>query len=401
VDPIPITSAAESARNLACPLCDGIDVLPVLSWPAVPSRQNAPVADQADALACPRGDIRLVHCLGCELVFNAAFDPGLTAYSVGYEPSQASSPTFVRYLDELARELVARHALRGKTIVEIGCGNGDFLVRLCREGANRGIGFDPSYDGEGDPLPPNVTIRSERYSSGGIGPADLVCARHVIEHIARPVAFLADVSRAAEGRDGSVVFIETPRLEWILDQSAFWDIFYEHCSYFTAPALARLVARAGLAVSQAGASFEGQYQWVEGRSGSRPGLVAGVGREASARLPLRLDAFARNAEACRTEWRERIAERALRGTCLVWGAGAKGVTFLNALALGLDMVPAVIDMNPRKQGRHVPGTGQPIVSPHALSRYRVSTILVMNPNYLDEIRTMARTVAPSADVLAI
>lgn len=398
----PLARAAAAPPRVACPLCDGIDVLPVLVRSGVPASQNAPVATQADALACRRGDIRLVHCPGCDLVFNAAFDPGLTAYSPGYEPTQAHSPTFVRYLDELARDLIARHALRGKTIVEIGCGAGEFLLRICREGANRGVGFDPSYTGDRDRLPPNVTIRAELHSRGGeVPPADLVCARHVIEHVGRPAAFLADMCSAMQGRDGSVAFVETPRLEWILDQAAFWDVFYEHCSYFTAPALGQVMARAGLVVSAAGASFGGQYQWVEGRPGSRLGRVAGL--DGAARIPLaaRLASFARNAEARRVEWQERIVDRSRRGACLVWGAGAKGVTFLNALALGLDLVPAVVDMNPKKQGRYVPGTGQPIVSPAALSRYQVASILVMNPMYLDEIRTMVGTVAPSADVLAI
>jgi hypothetical protein len=86
---------------------------------------------------------------------------------------------------------------------------------------------------------------------------------------------------------------------------------------------------------------------------------------------------------------------------VVWGAGAKGVTLLNALTLGRDVVAAVVDVNPRRQGRYVPGTGQLIIAPADLRRYHVSRVLVMNSNYVDEIRAMTRTLVPDADVLAL
>ena len=77
------------------------------------------------------------------------------------------------------------------------------------------------------------------------------------------------------------------------------------------------------------------------------------------------------------------------------------MTFLNALGLGPDAVPAVVDLNPAKQGRFVPGTGQPIIAPSDLRGYRARTILVMNPKYLDEIRALAGVEAPDADVLSL
>jgi hypothetical protein len=388
----------ESPTKATCPVCDSIDLVPVLSSLAVPVFQNSPAATEADALGCRRGDIALVFCRACGFVFNAAFDAALVTYSPGYEPNQAYSPTFGRYLDELARDLVSRHALQGKTIMEIGCGDGDFLLRVCREGANRGVGFDPSYKGNRATLPPSVTILSRPYEPGlNHPPADLVCARHVVEHMEQPLTLLRQMHSAVAGCAASVLFVETPRLEWILAQSAFWDIFYEHCSYFTAAALGRLLQRADFTVVGSGAIFGGQYQWIEGR----PGPAFGGDDEGNELLSARLEDFARSFEAHRAEWPARVGDLSRRGGCVVWGAGAKGVTFLNTLALGREVVPAVVDVNPQKQGRYVPGTGQPIIGPAELPRYRAASILVMNPNYLDEVRTMARSVAPGADVVAV
>jgi hypothetical protein len=398
----PPARLGKASPKAICPVCDGGDLVTILSWPAVPVYQNVLVATEVDALACPRGDIVMVHCSGCGLVFNAAFDNRLTAYSSGYEPSQAHSPIFARYLDEVARNLVSRHALRGKTIVEIGCGEGDFLLRVCRMGASRGIGFDPSYAGDRSRLPSNVTILPEPYPPGrAYPPADLVCARHVIEHMERPATLLAEMRGAGVDSNELVVFVETPRLEWILDRSAFWDIFYEHCSYFTEPALKALFERAGFAVTAAGASFSSQYQWIEGRPGHRARPTLGSDGDAHGELIARFRTFARSCAVRRIEWQQRVGDLSRRGAFVVWGAGAKGVTFLNALTLGRDVVAAVVDVNPRKQGRYIPGTGHLIIAPADLPRYQVSSVLVMNSNYIDEIRAMTRSLAPDADVLAL
>jgi hypothetical protein len=69
---------------------------------------------------------------------------------------------------------------------------------------------------------------------------------------------------------------------------------------------------------------------------------------------------------------------------VVWGAGSKGVTFLNTFK-DQNLIEYAVDINPRKQGMYIPGTGQKIVSPFFLSEYQPSVIIVMNPIYQDEI----------------
>jgi hypothetical protein len=72
----------------------------------------------------------------------------------------------------------------------------------------------------------------------------------------------------------------------------------------------------------------------------------------------------------------------------VWGAGAKGVNFLNVVP-GASAMNAVIDLNPHKQGRYASGTGTPIVPPAELVGRRISSVIVMNPVYYQEIVEMA------------
>ena len=77
------------------------------------------------------------------------------------------------------------------------------------------------------------------------------------------------------------------------------------------------------------------------------------------------------------------------GPLAVWGAGAKGVAFLNVLDPDASLVETVIDINPRKQGGFVPGTGHPIHGVDGLREAGTSSVLVMNPGYAAECRGMA------------
>ena len=85
----------------------------------------------------------------------------------------------------------------------------------------------------------------------------------------------------------------------------------------------------------------------------------------------------------------------------MWGAGAKGVTFLNVLAIQPEFIPYVVDINPRKQGMYVPGTGQQIVHPERLRAYAPDVIFVMNPNYREEISEMVRNAGASGEIVSV
>ena len=72
------------------------------------------------------------------------------------------------------------------------------------------------------------------------------------------------------------------------------------------------------------------------------------------------------------------------GKVAAWGAGAKGVTFANLADPQCDLLDCLIDLNPAKQGRFVPGTGHPIVDPASAAARGVRAALLMNPNYEHE-----------------
>jgi hypothetical protein len=84
----------------------------------------------------------------------------------------------------------------------------------------------------------------------------------------------------------------------------------------------------------------------------------------------------------------------------LWGAGAKGVTFLNVVPGGADIEP-VVDLNPRKQGTFVPGTGQRVVAPGALAGQPLDEVWILNPLYRREIESQLRELGVGADVRVV
>jgi hypothetical protein len=83
----------------------------------------------------------------------------------------------------------------------------------------------------------------------------------------------------------------------------------------------------------------------------------------------------------------------------IWGAGAKGVSFCNMIDPEAKSLRGIIDINPNKQGKFCPVTGHPIISPAEIEA-DTEYILVMNNNYLNEIKNLMSTKS-KADILTI
>lgn len=376
----------------SCLACGGARVERFLELRGVPVFCNVLWPDQAAARAAPRGDLDLGICADCGHVYNLAFDPELVRYAEGYENSLHHSPRFQAYAEELALDLRSRHGLDGKHIVEIACGQGDFLKLVCAGAGSVGTGFDPSYRG-GDPGA-NVSIRREYFGVSPLGRApDLVCSRHALEHMDAPADFVRMMREAVPEGSSPVYFCEVPNSLYSLRDGGVWDFIYEHVSYFNARSLAACFARGGLRVTRAWETFAGQFLCLEAvGDGAQDALAPAQLADVPAGDDLLALAAGLGAEVDRllAHWRGEFARIAAGGgRVAVWGSGSKGVTFLNLMGPdGAIGVP--VDINPAKHGLYLPGVGRQAVAPSALPGLDIALVLVMNPVYAQEIEGMVR-----------
>jgi SAM-dependent methyltransferase len=387
-----------------CPLCASPSPEVFFQRRNVPVHQNMACASAEEARQFTRGDLLLAFCGTCGFVFNAAFDPGNLRYSAAYDNTQSCSPYFKRYLTGLAESLLTKYCLNGKVVIEVGCGKGEFLRLLCKNGRNRGIGFDPSYVG------PDTTeqgavrfIRAFYDSQQNQFAPDFVCCRHVIEHVQSPLDMLRAVRQAIGNRINSFVYFETPALPWILDTVTFWDFFYEHCSYLTAENLTWAFEQAGFQVLEAPSAFDGQYICVE----AKPALANRTAEPAMPRcvpdLWSKIQSFLARLKERMEACEEKVDFFNKAGGCAIWGAAGKGTTLVNTIDPQNRRVRFLIDINPAKHGKYVPGTGHEIVSPSYLreQRSRIAGIVNMNPNYLEENRSILSQMSLDIPIISL
>jgi hypothetical protein len=376
-----------------CPACRADDPAPVVMLRDVPVFCNVLWDTGADARDAPVATIDLVRCERCGLLWNRAFDPEVARYAPGYENSLHHSPAFRDHAAALAERLVADHDLRGTTVVEIGSGGGDFLAMLCERGDNTGIGFDPSW--AGPDAEPGARVRIERlpYPLDREVDARLVTCQHVLEHLEDPIGLVGSLAATMRAGD-TVAYFEVPDATHMLEAPAVWDLIYEHVTYFAEPTLRSLFHRSGFTVVASGRSFGDQYLWLEATPG--PGREPWPTAAELDRLARAAAGFEATLSGQVADWNAELARFDDLGRVALWGAGSKGVTLLNLLDRGAE-VGQVVDLNPTKHGRHVPGTGQAVVGPDELGP--VDAVVVTNPLYRDEIEASLRSAGHAARVL--
>src|SRR5262249_22797667 len=161
-------------------------------------------------------------------------------------------------------------------------------------------------------------------------------------------------------------FFEVPDIGRILDIPAFWDIYYEHCSYFSPGSLARLFRRAGFDVSALRLDYSNQYVLIEAAPGESSGSAL-ESEESVAELHERVQRFKARVEQQLGQWRDRLTQmKAESKRVAIWGGGSKAVGFLTSFA-DLSLVEFVVDINPNMAGNFIPGIGCQYVRPDFLA----------------------------------
>ncbi len=375
----------------SCPVCKSRQWADILENRGAVVHIGRLFATESDARNAPRGDILLALCQKCGYIGNRAYIPIEDAFAPGYEASLHHSGVYLRFLSDLADDLIARYQLENKTVLEVACGPGFFLRLMLERACGAGIGVDPSLEREGNDVAgtkPITWIRDfydERYAHL---PVDLVICRQALHTMSDPRAFVESVRRAVENRSAVRIYFEVVNADNLFRKEIVWQLMYEYRSYFTENSLVRLFRECGLKVLRVGPCYaDGQYLSIEGALSSDE--VAGhpvstrVGR---AEDLAEVHRFADTFHGKVSHWRNRLYELRRAGRRIVaWGAAGRGITFLNLIDPDGE-IRHIVEINPARQGKYIPGTGALVVAPESLVEYRPDVIILTNATYANEIR---------------
>lgn len=390
--------------NHSCPSCSSPELLIFHEVKNVPVHSCLMVDSAEEALNFPLSNISLAFCQNCGFITNLAFDSKWSAYAPNYEDQQSYSPTFNQFAVELANQLVKKYKLYNKEILEIGCSKGDFLFLLCELGNNRGVGIDPSA------IPGRVAgITSDRvifiqdyycdrYSSY-VG--NFICCRHTLEHIYPTYEFVSSIRRSIGNRLDTVVFFELPDAGRVLKDASFVDIYYEHCSYFTPGSLARLFRFCGFEILDMYLGYGDQYLLIEAKPTNITSSQVHALEESSEQIFQAIIQFTARINQKLSYWQNYLEQMRLqRKKVFMWGSGSKCVAFLTTLS-AQDKVQHIIDINPHRHGKFIPGVGKEIMPPDFLKIVQPDQIVIMNSIYLSEIQQMLSELRVATELVTI
>jgi len=379
----------EEKKELSgCYLCGGREVFDFFSMPPVPTQDGIMCSSEEEAQSVAKGSINLRFCKKCGFIGNEGYESGKISFG-SYDFSNDHSPLFRAYNEQLCDRLIENYDLRGKTILDIGCGDGQFLQTICRKGCNRGIGIDSGFDHSKRKTSDEERISfikdyySEKYQHLK---ADFIACRLVIDLLGNPIGFLQTLRKNLENQPNTILYFEVPNARYTFEEMIIWNVVYEHRSWFTPNSLAYLFEITGFEVLNVMPCWKDEFLGIE----ARPNL-----NSANSKLPnlTNLRNFSRTIDRFGAGFLEQLSkseveiERIKKEEIktLAWGAGARGVTFFNLFNLK-KVVPYIVDINVKRQGKYLPGSGQKIVKPEFAVEYQPDLIIITNPTYAEEIK---------------
>jgi SAM-dependent methyltransferase len=223
--------------------------------------------------------------------------------------------------------------------------------------------------------------------------ADLICGNNVFAHVPDINDFTRGLSAALKPE--GVVTLEFPHLMRLIEHTQFDTVYHEHYSYLSLTAVQQIFIAAGLRVWDVeelpthGGSLRVFGCCAEAARTKTPRVEELLAREVAAGLRqlAYYTTFQARADKVKDDLLAWLIEQKHAGKRVAaYGAAAKGNTLLNYAGVKPDLVPFVYDASAAKQGKYLPGSHIPILSPDALRHDVPDAVLILPWNIATEVR---------------
>lgn len=343
-----------------------------------------------------------LHAFVCDRCFLVQLGQFQTPDEIFSEYAYFSSysESWMRHASEYAGMIVKRAGLtRDSLAIEVASNDGYLLRNFVQQGIPV-LGIEPARNvarvAEEQGVRTLVRffgseVASELAASGQ--QADLLVANNVLAHVPDLNDFVEGLRLAL--KPAGMITVEFPHLVRLMEGNQFDTIYHEHFSYFSLLTAQAVFAAHGLTVFDVeellthGGSLRVYARHVEHESlpvsGAVPALVE---RERALGLAgtEAYDSFAERVKATKRSLLEFLVTAKEKGKRIAgYGAAAKGNTLLNYCGIREDFLDYVVDRNPYKQGKFLPGTHIPIHDPARITDTRPDYLLILPWNIKDEV----------------
>jgi 2-polyprenyl-3-methyl-5-hydroxy-6-metoxy-1,4-benzoquinol methylase len=344
--------------------------------------------------------LKVAVCQQCWLVQTEDYTSADSLFDAEYAYFSSFSSTWLTHAERYVSEMVERFGLTADSrVVEIAANDGYLLQYV----AGRGIpclGVEPTRSTAQAAREKGLEIRElffgrdtalQLINEGWA--ADLMAANNVLAHVPDINDFLCGFATLL--KPTGVATFEFPQLLTLMAGQQFDTLYHEHYSYLSLTAVQTLCERNGLEVfdvsqlSTHGGSLRVFVQRVDGvRREVLPAVQLQLQAEldAGVKTPEYYATLAPAAERIKHELLRFLLQAKADGKRVVgYGAAAKGNTLLNYAGVKPDLLAWVADANPHKQGKYLPGSRIPIVSPAQIDIEKPDYVLVLPWNLLHEV----------------
>lgn len=343
--------------------------------------------------------LQVLVCDHCLLVQVGESVPPEAIFAADYAYFSSFSASWVAHAKRYTAAMIERFRLDAESLVAEVASNDGYLLQHFRAADIPVLGIEPAAGVAAAAR--RIGVRTEQMFFGAdtgaglaarYGRADLIAANNVLAHVPDLPGFVAGF--AAMLRPEGVATFEFPHLLSLLQLVQFDTIYHEHFSYLSLLVVEHVLRDAGLRAFDVeclpthGGSLRVFACHANASHAPRPGLDAVRAQEAAAGLhrPETYDSFAPKVAHIQHGFRNFVAAEHARGRRLAaYGAAAKGNTFLNCCGITASDMICVADRNPGKQGKLLPGSHIPVVSPEALAAAQPDDVVILPWNLAEEV----------------
>ncbi|MEO8113751.1 MAG: class I SAM-dependent methyltransferase [Phenylobacterium sp.] len=356
----------------------------------------------AGQLAAGAEPVYPLHARVCHACFLVQVDDAVPAEAIfdeGYAYFSSYSGSWVEHARRYAETMAERFGLGPESLVVEVASNDGYLLQHFLAMDIPVLGIEPTANtaeaARGRGVPTEVLFFNDEtgraLAARGVR-ADLMAANNVLAHVPDIGGFVAGFRHVL--KDEGVLTFEFPHLLNLIEKVQFDTIYHEHFSYLSLLAVEQVLQAHGLRafdvdlLSTHGGSLRLYCAQAASGHSETDALRTLRAREAGAGLAemATYGGFTPKVEAVRQAFRAFLATAKAEGKRIAaYGAAAKGNTFLNYAGATAGDISCVFDANPAKQGRFLPGSHVPILTPGAVAEVRPDYLLILPWNLKDEI----------------